>query len=88
MISSMIYRKKHSSSNTMPTLLVSNSEMCHFSSEQGRTRVFTEAYMRYAAGGNPRRTLLRGKRAISGWTLDIESEVDYIAVLNPVLFAL
>ena len=50
--------------------------MCHFSSEQGRTRVFTEAYMRYVAGGNPRRTLLRWKRAICGWTL-VSAVADY-----------
>ena len=38
--------------NTHETL--SKLEMCHLSSEQGRTRVFTEATMMYVAGGNPR----------------------------------
>jgi len=39
-------------------------------SEQGRTRVYAEAYFSYVAGENPRRTPLRGKRAIYGWKLD------------------
>jgi len=43
--------------------------MSHFFVEQGRTRVFGEAYLLYAAAGNPRRTPLSGKRAIYGWTL-------------------
>jgi hypothetical protein len=38
-------------------------------SEQGRTRVYVEAYFSYVAGENPRRTPLRGKRAIYGWKL-------------------
>jgi hypothetical protein len=41
-----------------------------FSDEQGRTRVFVEAYRSYFADGNPRRTPLIGKRAIYGWKLD------------------
>jgi len=48
---------------------VSNSEMSNFFDEQGRTRVYAEAYMTYAASENPRRTLIIGKRAISGWKL-------------------
>jgi hypothetical protein len=43
--------------------------MRSFSEEQGRTRVFVEAYRRYSADGNPRRTPLIGKRAIYGWKL-------------------
>jgi len=43
--------------------------MSSFFDEQGRTRVFVEAYSAYSADGNPRRTLLIGKRAIYGWTL-------------------
>jgi hypothetical protein len=39
--------------------------------EQGRTRVFVEAYRWYSADGNPRRTPLIGKRAIYGWKLVI-----------------
>ncbi len=38
-------------------------------SEQGRTRVYAEAYFSYVAGENPRRTPLREKRAIYGWKL-------------------
>jgi hypothetical protein len=40
-----------------------------FFDEQGRTRVFVEAYTEYAADGNPRRTPLIGKRTIYGWKL-------------------
>jgi len=43
--------------------------MSSFFSEQGRTRVYAETYSSYVAGKNPRRTQLRGKRAISGWKL-------------------
>jgi len=43
--------------------------MRNFSDEQGRTRVFVEAYRWYSADGNPRRTPLIGKRAIYGWKL-------------------
>ncbi len=43
--------------------------MSNFFDEQGRTRVYAEAYMRYVADENPRRTRLIGKRAISGWKL-------------------
>jgi hypothetical protein len=44
--------------------------MSNFFSEQGRTRVYAETYLSYVAGENPRRTPLRGKRAIYGWKLD------------------
>jgi hypothetical protein len=44
--------------------------MRKFSDEQGRTRVFVEAYRSYSADGNSRRTPLIGKRAIYGWKLD------------------
>ncbi len=47
--------------------VVSNLEMSNFFEEQGRTRGYAEAYMKYVAGENPRRTQLLGKRAISGW---------------------
>jgi hypothetical protein len=40
-----------------------------FFAGQGRTRVFGEAYTKYAAAGNPRRTMFGGKKAIYGWTL-------------------
>jgi hypothetical protein len=43
--------------------------MRNFFDEQGRTRVFVEAYTKYAADENLRRTQLIGKRAISGWKL-------------------
>jgi len=43
--------------------------MRDFFDEQGRTRVFVEAYRTYVADGKPRRTLLIGKRAIYGWKL-------------------
>jgi hypothetical protein len=43
--------------------------MRDFFDEQGRTRVFVEAYVQYAANGNPRSTPLIGKRAIYGWKL-------------------
>jgi len=38
--------------------------MSGFFDKQGRTRVCVEAYMAYAADGNPRRAPLIGKRAI------------------------
>ncbi len=41
--------------------------MSDFFVEQGRTRVFGEAYFLYAAAGKPRRTPLSGKIAIYGW---------------------
>ena len=40
-----------------------------FSGEQGRTRVYNEAYCLYVEKVNPRRTQLGGKKAISGWKL-------------------
>jgi len=43
--------------------------MSNFCPDQGRTRVFGEAYSLYAAAGNPRRTQIRAKRAIYGWKL-------------------
>jgi hypothetical protein len=43
--------------------------MSNFCSDQGRTRVFGEAYSLYAAAGNPRRTQIRAKKAIYGWKL-------------------
>jgi hypothetical protein len=45
-------------------------------SEQGRTRVYAEAYFSYVAGENPRRTPLRGKRAIYGWKLPNTARAD------------
>ena len=50
---------------------VSNSEMSDFFVEQGRTRVFGEAYFLYAATGKLRRTKLSGKIAIYGWSLQM-----------------
>jgi hypothetical protein len=44
--------------------------MSNFFDEQGRTRVYGEAYMMYVAAQKPRRTPLRRKRAIYGWKLD------------------
>ena len=41
------------------------SEMSNFFEEQGRTRVYDEAYWRYVEEVNPRRTPLTGKRAIA-----------------------
>jgi hypothetical protein len=46
--------------------LVSNLEMSNFFAEQGRTRVYDEAYRSYVEEVNPRRTQLSTKRAISG----------------------
>jgi hypothetical protein len=43
--------------------------MSIFCSAQDRTKVYAEAYCSYVAGENPRRTLLRAKRAIYGWKL-------------------
>jgi len=43
--------------------------MSNFFDEQGRTRVYDEAYFSYVEKVNPRRTQLIGKRAISGWKL-------------------
>jgi len=45
--------------------------MSNFFDEQGRTRVYDEAYFSYVEEVNPRRTPLIGKRAISGWKLII-----------------
>ena len=42
--------------------------MWDFFVEQGRTRLFGEAYLLYAAAGNPRRTQISGKMDIYGWT--------------------
>jgi hypothetical protein len=53
-------------SNLWAQASVSRSEMTILSSEQGRTRVDAEAHCSYVAGENPRRTPLRGKRAIYG----------------------
>jgi len=39
--------------------------MRNFCCEQGRTRVFVEAYKGYAADGNPRRTPLTGEITFS-----------------------
>jgi hypothetical protein len=41
--------------------------MRNFFDEQGRTRVYDEAYSKYVEELSPRRTPLIGKRAISGW---------------------
>jgi hypothetical protein len=43
--------------------------------EQGRTRVYGEAYSTYVAAGKPRRTPLGGKRAIYGWKLEPISKI-------------
>ena len=43
--------------------------MSSFCPDQGRTRVFGEAYSLYAAAGNPRRTQVRAKGVIYGWKL-------------------
>jgi hypothetical protein len=51
--------------------------MSIFFSEQGRTRVYAEAYFSYVAGENPRRTPLRGKKAIYGWKLAHSTPVKY-----------
>jgi hypothetical protein len=40
-----------------------------FFAGQGRTRVLGEAYTKYAAAENPRRTKPSGKKTIYGWTL-------------------
>jgi len=62
--------------------------MSSFCSDQGRTRVFGEAYFLYAAAGNPRRTQIRAKRAIYGWKLDVEPDIQNISVLNFIIPAL
>ncbi len=62
--------------------------MSNFCSDQGRTRVFGEAYFLYAAAGNPRRTQIRAKRAIYGWKLDVEPDIQNISVLNFIIPAL
>jgi hypothetical protein len=43
--------------------------MSNFFDEQGRTRVYDEAYWSYVEEVSPWRTPLIGKRAISGWKL-------------------
>jgi len=43
--------------------------MSNFCPDQGRTRVYGEAYFLYAKAENPRRTPSRAKRAIYGWAL-------------------
>jgi hypothetical protein len=54
--------------------------MSNFSGEQGRTRVYDEAYCSYVEKVNPRRTKLGGKRAISGWKLTI---IHILRMSNP-----
>jgi hypothetical protein len=41
---------------------------------QGRTRICGEAYSKYAAAGNPRRTQPSEKKTIYGWTLEVVSK--------------
>ena len=43
--------------------------MSNFCSDQGRTRVYGEAYFLYAVAENLRRTPSRAKKAIYGWAL-------------------
>ncbi len=43
--------------------------MSNFGPDQGRTRVYGEAYFLYAVAENPRRTPSRAKKVIYGWTL-------------------
>ena len=43
--------------------------MSKFCPDQGRTRVYGEAYSLYAAAEKPRRTQIRAKRAIYEWKL-------------------
>jgi hypothetical protein len=43
--------------------------MSNFCPDQGRSRVYGEAYYLYAAAENPRKTQIRAKRAIYGWKL-------------------
>ena len=69
-------------SNQRILAYVSNSEMSNFFSEQGRTRVYAETYFLYVAGENPRRTPLRGERAIYGWKL-ISMNLPLITVARP-----
>ncbi len=45
--------------------------MSNFCPDQGRTRVYGEAYSLYAAAENPRRTQIRAKRAIYGWKQEL-----------------
>ena len=57
--------------------------MSNFCPDQGRTRVYGEAYSLYAAAENPRRTQIRAKRAIYGWKLDSKSSIfQYQGVLS------
>ena len=49
--------------------------MSNFFDEQGRTRVYDEAYQSYVEEVNLRRTQLIGKRAISGWKRIIEFDL-------------
>jgi hypothetical protein len=44
---------------------VSISDMRDFFVEQGRTRIYEEAYLEYVDDVDPRRTKLSGKRSIS-----------------------
>jgi len=62
--------------------------MSNFCSDQGRTKVFGEAYFLYAAAGNPRRTQIRAKSAIYGWKLDVEPDIQNISVLYFIIPAL
>jgi hypothetical protein len=51
-----------------------------FFAGQGRTRVFDEAYMKYATARNPRRTASNEKKTIYGWTLS-DFKAVYILLL-------
>ena len=53
----------------MDTINFSNLKMSSFSGEQGRTRIYDEAYLSYVEKVNPRRTQIGRKRAISGWKI-------------------
>ena len=51
---------------------------------QGRTRVLGEAYTKYAAAGNKRRTKSSGKKIIYGWTIG-DSKGGYMALSEELL---
>jgi hypothetical protein len=60
--------------------------MRFFFDGQGRTRVFGEAYTKYAAAGNPRRTKSIGKKTIYGWTLFDFNAVDILFLVIDLIY--
>ncbi len=60
--------------------------MSNLGPDQGRTRVYGEAYFLYAVAENPRRTPSRAKRAIYGWALAKTDQSTYLQLSDRIVF--